>query len=226
MVSEDLDLPIDLGHGVGPFYHVNTQGFVWNFDILSYNGPPDPPPSSKYQWIYTLGMGDNKKANNSNAEIIISYGIEDKPRQAPPSFIAIIRGHNVHDFYMPVRPGRYSASIIASDTATIFRLKNITTRKKETYYDDSTGDVWSLHKNIGASPEYHVVWSGNDLTPKIPFPDLYSIRLHQPTFIGPSTILASYYTANKQRICDSRCKSWYVNKCWNVDCIEIKCPQT
>jgi hypothetical protein len=113
-------------------YHVNTQGFVWDFDILSYNGLPDPPPSAKYQWIYTLGMGYSGKVS---AEIIISYGVEDRPRLTPPTFIAIIRGHGVHDFHIPVKPGRYSASIIASGTATIFILRNITIGKKEMYYD-------------------------------------------------------------------------------------------
>ncbi|MGA9151561.1 MAG: hypothetical protein WBZ36_13370 [Candidatus Nitrosopolaris sp.] len=118
---ETIDTPIDLAHGIGPIYHVNTEGFSWDFDILSYNGLPYPPPSQKYEWIYTLGMGDNKKVGNNSSEILINY--MQFPRTEgevkPTSFAATIRGHTVYDFRIPVRSGhRYSASIIASGTIT------------------------------------------------------------------------------------------------------------
>lgn len=37
MASKDFDLPVDLGHGIGPSYLVNTEGFSWDFDFIQWS---------------------------------------------------------------------------------------------------------------------------------------------------------------------------------------------
>ena len=93
-------------------YYINANGYIWNFDILYFNGPPP----ILHKWIYTWSLGDGI---NNSCEILIEYAASDEP-----FFSVTNRGHTLHKFAIKVRH-RYSASVIIGQGMTTFGLVKV-----------------------------------------------------------------------------------------------------
>jgi hypothetical protein len=240
-VSTDIDESrpriMDVGHNIGPLYHLDVNGVIWNFEILSYNGPPD----LQHKWIYTFSMAEGMLGPNA-CEILIEW-----PAGEEPFFSVTNQGHTVHKFNLGINVGHhYSAAAVVDFTrdnkTVLFELRDLTTGEVERWADPNH-KIWHLRKVVGMSPEYHAVNycvgnECNNISFSAPFPDPFLIRVSELLFITssgiksiPCTTPECIYNSNWQRECLTQkkgtlCRSSYQNNCWDQYGSRIRCPKT
>jgi len=188
-VSTDIDESrpriMDVGHGKGPLYHLDVNGAIWNFEITSYNGPPD----LQHKWIFTFSMVEGRLGPNA-CEILIEWAAGEDP-----FFSVTNQGHTVHKFKLGINVGHHysAAAVVAKNNKTIiFELRDLMTGQVEGWADPNH-NIWHLRKVIGMSTEYHAVEycldsACNDIPFQAPFPDPLTVRTFQTLFITSSGI--------------------------------------